>query len=174
MGRLVVLTVNFDTLLDGPASDVRVFATNEQFEQFPAYLDEYTRVGGPTPLLKLHGTIDVRASIVANVEDTLPGLEPARAAALTALMGKGRANVVYVGYSMRDLDLGPFLGQQVFGLFAEEMWVTPFPEGTVEAFAARYRTRNWLEGDRRSVESRTITQTSDSFIRQLSTAWSRP
>ncbi len=127
-GRLIVLTVNFDTLLDDPAGGARVFTTDEQFAEFPEYLDEYVAHGGATPLLKLHGTIEIPNSIVANVEDTMPGLEPNRTAALGALMAKGRANLIYVGYSMRDLDLSPYLGQQVFGQFAEEMWVSPFPK----------------------------------------------
>lgn len=168
--RLVIATVNFDTLLEAAAGDaVRVFASEEDFGDSGAYLDEYLMNGGPVPLLKLHGSIADRQSIVANVDQTRPGLTPLRRDALARIHSGERLPIpwVYVGYSMRDLDIGPLLAQTAFAERVDEAWVSPFPDRAVTDFIRRWRTAGWKQSDAREGRARMIGVTADRFFTEL-------
>lgn len=126
--RLVLMTVNFDQLIeDGarvlgptdpdpyaehPASPgdppaVRLFVDDADLEAFVKFYPGYRDHGGPVPLLKLHGTIDRPHTVRANVDVTLPGLSEAASAALRSLVPPPGSNTnwTYVGCSMRDPDI---------------------------------------------------------------------
>lgn len=175
--RLVIVTVNFDTLIEHENGDVRVFADDTQFEGCVAYLDEYLEHGGSVPVLKLHGTIEDPQTIIATVDRTAMGLPETRVDALTRLIDAARPIPwTYVGYSMRDLDLSPVLQRTSFAQGTEEAWVSPFPAATAESFADEHRKAHWApwvgRAERRNYRERLISETSDIFFELLADHWS--
>lgn len=171
--RLVIVTVNFDTLIESVAGDViEVFATEEEFALCPDYLARYFASGGKVPVLKLHGSIDRPESIVANVDQTLPGLSILRRAALETIRNAGPQRVpwLYVGYSMRDLDLRPLLGQADFAERLEETWVSPFPDAGAVSFSRQGRVAYWQAIGAREFPARIIGETADVFFRELASS----
>jgi hypothetical protein len=171
--RLVVVTVNFDTLIESVASDgIEVFATEEEFALCPDYLARYFASGGKVPVLKLHGSIDRPDSIVANVDQTMPGLSTLRRAALESIRDSGSQRVpwLYVGYSMRDLDLRPLLGQADFAERLEETWVSPFPDAGAVSFCRPGRVAYWQSIGAREFPARLIGETADVFFRELASS----
>ena len=85
--RLVLVTVNFDSILEIKAGDaVRPFIEESELAQVPDYLRTYRNDGGPVPLIKLHGDINKPQSIVVNIEETAGGLSAARLEALEGIM----------------------------------------------------------------------------------------
>jgi hypothetical protein len=171
--RLVIVTVNFDTLVESVASDaVRVFATDEEFQSCPAYLAQYLTSGGRIPLLKLHGTIERPESIVASVDQTMAGLAPGRRAALEYVrdFGTPPVPVIYVGYSMRDLDLRPMLAEHAFARGFDETWVSPFPDPAVYSFCREWRKTSWETAPARGLQERQIGQTADAYFDELVSA----
>jgi hypothetical protein len=171
--RLVVVTVNFDTLIESVSSDViEVFATEDEFASCPAYLASYLTAGGRVPVLKLHGSIDRPESIVANVDQTMPGLSTLRRAALESIRAAGAQRVpwLYVGYSMRDLDLRPLLAQADFAERLEETWVSPFPDSAAVSFCRQGRASYWQSIGAREFPARVIGETADVFFRELASS----
>jgi hypothetical protein len=192
--RLVLLTVNFDQLVDdgavvlsptdldpydtappGPADPptVRLFVTEEDFEAFPAYYSKYCRDGGAVPLVKLHGTVDRPETVRANVDVILPGLGENAAELLRSLLGRagpgGTATKwTYVGCSMRDPDINAVIATRSFAVGTFERWVAPMADPHVEAFARQVRSPAWKEaGLPTELVERIITQTADTFMTQL-------
>jgi len=167
--RLVIATVNFDTLLESAADGaLRVFATEEEFAECVGYLDGYLAEGGDVPLLKLHGSITARESIVANVDQTRPGLTPLRREALARLHTSDHiVPWIYVGYSMRDLDIGPLLSQTSFAESVDETWVSPFPDRAVIEFTRRWRRDGWQKLGARDWRARMIGVTADRYFTEL-------
>jgi hypothetical protein len=143
---------------------VEVFVTREKFEDFPSYLDRYMAGDDiKPPLLKLHGTIEQRESIVATVGQAAGGLMPERRDALLAL-ARRKPRWVYVGYSMRDPDITAVLGFDEFQDGVTETWVSPIGAPSAREFVA---------GKRRSridFMAQSITQSSDSFLSLLAAA----
>jgi hypothetical protein len=165
--QLAVVTVNFDTMIES-AGTAKAFASDEEFEQAPTYIDHYWREGGEVPVLKLHGTIDRPDSIIATVEAVARGLAPAKVAALRSLLASDKPTQwVYVGYSMRDGDVTDVLGLQEFQRSLDESWVSPFPIVTAEEFADARRDY----ANRRDFWARCITATADNFLEELAAAW---
>ncbi len=175
--RLVLVTVNFDTLIEHENGDVRVFANDAEFESCVAYLDDYLEHGGAVPVLKLHGTIEDPQTIIATIDRTAMGLPSTREDALSRLTDQA-ASVpwTYVGYSMRDLDLVPVLERASFALGTEEVWVSPFPAATAESFAEEHRKAHWAplpgRAERRNYRERLISETSDIFFELFADHWS--
>lgn len=189
--RLVLLTVNFDQLVEhgaivlspsdpdpyesiapGPGDPpaIRVFVTPEDFEQFPAYFEKYKADGGVVPYVKLHGTIERPETVRANVDVTLPGLGEAAAAMLRSLVPEVGSSVdwVYVGCSMRDPDVTDITRTQEFSHRAREVWVAPLVDPHVERWVALIRQPAWeAERLKDDLRERTITQTADVFFRHL-------
>src|SRR5205085_176826 len=121
--------------------------------------------GGPIPVLKLHGTIERPDTIVATVDQTLRGLSPAKTSALQALGGLRKTLPwVYVGYSMRDLDLESVLALPMFYRNLDERWVSPFTVPTARQFTERHRVYG---NDSLDFWQRSITQTADVFCEEL-------
>jgi len=171
--RLVVVTVNQDTLVERThPGEVELFVTEEDFaDRWPAYYEEYRTKGGKVPLLKLHGTVEMPASVVASVDLTLGGLPESRRQALARLADAQRPPWIYVGYSMRDFDVNGLLGEAGFATRVDESWVAPFPEAHVKGFVGQHRLGLWNERHAASFDDRMITQTSDVFMKELAAVW---
>lgn len=195
--RIVLLTVNFDNLIEAGARvlgpneldpyeaappgladlpAVRVFVTEADFALFPAYYERYRTGGGAVPLLKLHGTVDRPETVRANVDVIMPGLGEHAAECLRALLGPAgtATSWTYVGCSMRDLDINAVTATRSFAVGAFERWVAPMADPNVEAFARRVRSPAWKEaGLPTELRQRIITQTADTFMTQLA-GWLLP
>jgi hypothetical protein len=166
--NIVIVTLNFDTLLD-EWGNVSVFASDKECAQFPDYLNKYRESGGAVPLLKLHGTLKELKTIVATVDETARGLSIEKISALHALLPEeGRVPWVYVGYSMRDWDVTTVLARNPFGQRLREYWVSPFITRTAEEFVERSRVDDSVP----SFWERSITLTADTFFQELKSSWS--
>ena len=175
---LVLVTVNFDELLESQCGEeLDVAATPDEFrgmaERLPGYM---VRPKGKVPYLKLHGTISKPSSITASVNQTQAGLDSARSTALRLLPAsavEAPRKMIYVGYSMRDLDLEPWLGDRALCDGVEEWWVQPFLDANVAAFVERFRVQAWAAqpGQEREVDKRMITETADTFFTTLASCW---
>lgn len=169
--RAVIVTVNFDQGLEEELkSAVSPYISEADFESFEDDLASYLSNGGPVPYVKLHGDIGSPKTIVANVDDTEAGLSHARLAALRSI----REVVdpvrpwVYVGYSMRDLDVQPVLTTPDHRSGLVEWWVGPFVDPGVREFIEAARIPRWrMEQRNYTVEDRFITLTSEEFFAQL-------
>lgn len=178
--KLVLVTVNYDRLIEsGQEDEVEVFSDGESFSHCVDYLDEYLSDGADAtkiPLLKLHGSFGAaQETLIASIEQTLTGLTTDKAESLDRACrpsGDARVPFVYVGSSMRDLDIGPHLAQTRFARQLDERWVLPLPTESVTQFVQRSRLRPWREaGTSDSLEQRVITWTADEFLRLLAANW---
>jgi hypothetical protein len=172
-GRIVVAEVNFDTLVEahGP-EDLKVFATDEEFAQAPAYIAQYLAgdVSG-VPLLKLHGTIDRPESCIVSAEQTRKGLSQQKHEALRALLDPEEPRLwVYVGTSMRDRDLLAVFNGPDFRNGTDEVWANPFLNETIETYA-RGRVDTWKARRWTSIGDRLITEVADGFFDELNKEW---
>jgi hypothetical protein len=171
--RLVIVTVNFDRIIEVKAGDaVRPYVDESELAQLPADLRAYRTNGGPVPLVKLHGDIDRPQSIVVNIEETASGLSAARLNALEGILEVMKEQEVrpwwFVGYSMRDLDLDAHWESAGFADTMVEHWVAPFVDASVEKFIRSRRQPRW---DRNSfgfrIENRVVTLTASDFFALL-------
>lgn len=174
--RLVIVTVNFDELIEHNFPDaVRRFATEDDFESCPAYLRDYFAGDEDrVPVLKLHGTISAPASCLVTDVAIREGLSEAKRHSLAALVADGPvASWVYVGASMRDVDVVPVLKDRPFKADRiDERWAVPYPEPSIEAFVAN-REHDWLRSDVEPAQPRYITEFADAFLEALSAEWTR-
>jgi SIR2-like domain len=173
---LVLVTVNFDTLIHHRLNRyVRTFATDRQFRGCARFVRDYfDGTDQRVPILKLHGTLPTRASIVATIERVAEGLNTDKAASLEALLPAGdeRTAAVYVGYSMRDRDVTGVLGLPRYANEWDETWVHPHDVSSVNAFIEAHRRQIWTSSQRAdTVLERTITETADTFLTALAAAW---
>jgi len=165
--RCVVVTVNFDEVLDDAAgATVRRFSTDDEIRAFPGYLARYMNgEEEAVPLLKLHGTISDPLSCIVNAEQTERGLPEHKKAALESILGHEegpRAPLIYIGASLRDVDVVPVLQSSVFATRSEEMWVAPLRGPSIDAFA-QSRYDEWRRGGRGDLEARFISTGADEF-----------
>lgn len=175
--KLIVLTVNLDELVEqGHRDKLDVIVDENGFADFAdsglsAYLagDEQTN---RVPYLKPHGTISDLPSCVTSSRQTQQGLSEGKQAAIQALVRIDESlRWVYVGASMRDVDLKPVFDGADFLRVADERWVSPFPSDTVEDFAAgREQLETWRTLD---LFARQITETADTFMTELADQWPR-
>lgn len=174
--RLVVVTVNLDRFIEHDAAGlVHAFATEKEFEQAADYVRRY--VAGeaiPVPVLKVHGTITDFDSCVVTDDDTSTGVSAAKRAALTAaLEAPGHTPWIYVGASMRDIDLQQFFGNTDFAEQTNEYWVVPYLPDTVEDFA-KQRVGFWRKRTPdEQLQERLVTETADTFMEALARHWPR-
>lgn len=180
--RLVLLTVNFDRVLEVRAGDAALhpIVTEGDLGDFETYLPEYLENGGPIPLVKLHGDIDDPDTIVANLRETGAGLSHARDRALLALISALEEKPIrpwwYVGYSMRDRDLDTTWKSPRFHKF-QEHWVAPFLDPSVERFIKENRQVPWERASRpQTAYDRLISLTAsdffDEFAGRVTSRWS--
>ena len=171
--RVVLLTVNFDTLIEaelGP--ELEVLATPEDLKRSPSVLKNYLHTGGKIPLLKIHGTIEKPESIVADVESTALGLGGEVSEAFDELLGsKDPTHWTYLGYSMRDPDVNEIIGGARFSSGAFERWVTPLPDESVQSFAEIHRVARWAAAGSPTLLERVLTETADHFLNRLDELW---
>lgn len=175
VGRVVLVEVNFDTLVERHSrARLKVFATNAEFNDAVPFLERYLAGNEPEiPLLKLHGTIDQPDSCVVSVEQTERGLGPTKVAALRSLLtpdAPRKRRWLYVGASLRDLDLRPLLRSEEFARGLDEWWVSPYLVDSVEEFGTD-RLGFWKDTGRLTIEARLITEDADAFFRALRAAW---
>jgi len=168
--RTVVITVNFDTLVEVENGEVHTMVTEQEFRDGRDYLGTYLgEPDKPVPFLKLHGSIQSRETIIATVDQTAQGLSTAKADCIRALLDtNSKVPWVYVGYSMRDPDIGSILHSRVVADRADEYWVGPFEDPNALAWSGSHRQ---FGQDRRTFWERCITLTADRFFEQLSAAW---
>lgn len=163
--RLVVAMVNFDQLVeDGLATEHEVIASVDDFDVSQALLAERMS-GQPTvlPILKVHGTIDRPETLVADIDATTMGLPRTVEAALdTIISTAGRVTWVWVGCSMRDVDMRQWLRRQDASNITE-FWVDPLPPRSVLEYAQERRLAQWAS-DEQTLADRQITESSDVFL----------
>lgn len=166
--HFVIVEVNFDLLIETHLKvPYRVFATDAEFESAADYVSRFLE-GKETavPILKLHGTIDNFDSCIIQIDQTGTGLGNPKRTSLEALIADPRRLWVYVGASMRDKDLIPFLLGEECADGLDERWVTPYLVDTIERFAES-RQRKWTSTDRPTLQDRLITETADTFFGKL-------
>ena len=173
--KLILVTVNFDERIERDHTDqLDVIVSDEAFDEFAKDgLSKYL-AGAPSPrkvpYLKLHGTISDLDTCVASSRETGQGLKPGKEAAIMALSGIDvPVQWMYIGASMRDIDLKPVFTSAGFKNAVDERWVAPFPDDNVAAFA---RTReDLLDWREVTLFERQITETADVFMTGLAARW---
>lgn len=176
--RPVLVTVNFDELIERAAGEaVRAIVTEDEFKHFPAYLAAYmAHEEDAVPLLKLHGTISNENTCVINAAITEEGLPEAKRVALKALAASVQTDAdarplwIYVGASLRDVDVVPVLAAEDFAVAFEEAWVMPLRAESIEAFAVE-RLPIWQAQRREQLDARVMSATADAFFGLLKEAW---
>ena len=172
VGRVVLVTVNFDTLVERHAGvPLEVFAADEEFESAAAYVTRYLAgAESAVPYLKVHGTIDRPESCVVSAEQTDTGVGNGKLAALRALLdGDSQRLWIYAGSSMRDHDLLRVLGDEDFARGLDERWVVPYLTDGIRRFGED-RATFWARSRRPTIEDRLITETADAFFEALEAA----
>lgn len=173
--RIAVVTVNLDDLIERHCGEhVQAIISDDDFRTAAARMHAYWQEGGPSPLLKLHGTLNDPGTLVASVHSVALGLSDTKIAALDAAFlntDGSRTTVCYVGSSMRDRDLNQLLGLRRYAERLEEWWVAPTIAQSVREFIETYRHRRWeVAGDPYEPEAHCITLVADEFIAALSAA----
>ncbi len=174
VGRIVVAEVNFDLLVETTEAPLKVFASQQDFAEAPAYVKRYLVGEEPAiPLLKLHGSIADIETCVVSTEQTEQGLGQQKLEALRVLLDPSHPRLwVYVGASLRDLDLRPVLLGEDFSRGLDERWVSPYLTESVEEFGAGRAPRWTQHTDFSTIDERLITETADAFFQALHSAWS--
>ncbi|MCY3747758.1 MAG: SIR2 family protein [Chloroflexi bacterium] len=169
--RLVLITVNFDSLVEMSGSDVYAIVTEEEFEDGLSYIDSYfAGEDRRVPFLKLHGSIEFRSTIVATIDQTASGLTTAKDQCVRGVLREeAKVPWIYVGYSMRDPDLWSVFQSKDFIDGVDEYWVAPFEDRNIRQWCEKHRQ---FEGGQRKLWERSITLTSDRFLEELLRAWS--
>lgn len=176
--RLVIVTVDHDELAEHEHGDVLDIAVDDDdFRRLVPILADMRKGGdhpdGKIPMLKLHGTLNRPATCVVTDEQTRSGITPAKADALMALVQNlppnQRVPWVYVGASMRDIDLDRIFGAHEFNQSVSERWVAPWPEDSVRRFV--YAKNRWWAAAGETLLDRTVTETADAFMNALDDQW---
>ena len=175
--RMVLVTINFDELIEHDHEDALDIAIDDDdFGRLAPILARMRRgedhPDAKIPLLKLHGTINQPDTCIVTDAQTRSGITPAKTEALMSLVRDvppaESVQWVYVGASMRDIDLDRVFGHREFNDSVSERWVMPWPEESVRRFVDG-KTRGWEA--RESLLERTVTETADSFMRVLADDW---
>lgn len=165
--RAIIVETNFDVLVETHCSaDFRVFASKEEFKDAAGYIERYLdSTESAIPLLKIHGSIDRPETCIVSTAQTEGGVGEEKLAALRSLHGTvdHPRRWLYVGTSMRDLDLRTVLREEDFARKVDEQWVEPFLSPGVEEFG-RARGPFWRMTERPTIQDRLITETADAFF----------
>lgn len=167
--RLVIATVNFDQLIEvGMSADHVVLASPDEFETHRALVTD--RLDGSAtqiPILKVHGSIERPETIVADIDSTSGGLPRKIADTLTAMTDSQEyLTWVWVGCSMRDVDIAQWLRTLDGARQIKEFWVDPLPPASVTRYAQQRRRWDWAQ-HHSTLRDRQITETSDVFFTEL-------
>jgi hypothetical protein len=173
-GRLVVVEVNFDRLVEEHATvPTRVFAADEEFADAPAHLESYLAgTASELPILKVHGTIDQPSTCVVTDDQTAIGVGSNKLTALRTLLNEDEPTLwLFIGASMRDHDLARVFADETWARGVDERWVVPYAVDTIETYA-NARTPFWrAQGSpRQDLYSRLCTESSDVFLAALRAA----
>jgi len=177
--RLVLITVNFDRLIENDEdTTIETFVDDASFAGCVDYLDSYLSADPGTekvPLLKLHGSFDDQETLIASIEHTLTGLTTDKSSALDracrpSTSGR-RVPFVYVGSSMRDLDVTRQLSQPHYATDLNEGWVMPLPAPSVTEFVHMNRSQAWRNAGAATRQQRMISWTADEFFEALAAGW---
>jgi hypothetical protein len=171
-GRIVLAEVNFDQLVEKHSAGLRVFASQHEFLAAAEYVRAYlTGEEAEIPLLKLHGTISDFATCVISEEQTEQGIGQEKLQALRALLDHQEPRLwLYVGASLRDLDIRQVLLGEEFARGLDERWVSPYLSESVEEFR-NSREPIWRSTDFPTLDDRLITEKADAFLAALLNAW---
>jgi hypothetical protein len=172
-GRLVLVTVNFDELIETDIGvPTNVLYTPEQFESGIDSLKAYLAgdAAQPLPVLKIHGSISDPRSLIATIDSTSAGLHDHVRSALNLVLDTARKPLrwVWIGCSMRDRDVNAWLG----GLSADaldEWWVDPLPGQPLDDFYAAHRVHRWAKTGQ-DLKGRLIIDSADGFLHALADA----
>lgn len=165
--RLVIATVNFDQLVEDGHDDYVVLKSREDFRDLRSSVAERVTDGGaPLPVLKVHGTIEDPETMVADIEDTTRGLPREVVETLDVLLGNEPLTWVWIGCSMRDVDMRAWLKQKDGTNDLREWFVDPMPGRGIYDYAHFDRRRDWAIVDY-SVEQRLVTETANNFLTGL-------
>jgi hypothetical protein len=168
--RLIIVTINFDQLVEHELTDEHiVVARPEDFDRHrQLVIDRIRDGGGPLPILKLHGTIEHVETLVATIAQTEFGLPREIAETLDAMVAVGDQALtwVWIGCSMRDVDVRIWLGNQDGARDLNEWWVDPLPGQALFDYARYLREGQWAALGNTLTE-RLITETADVFLKRL-------
>ncbi|MGP8160243.1 MAG: hypothetical protein ACLQGJ_03325 [Candidatus Dormibacteria bacterium] len=169
--RIILVTVNMDRLVEeNVTAPLKVFVSRAEFRHAGQYVRRYAKGDEvAVPYLKLHGCISELSTCVMSTDQTQLGLGDRKLRGLRAAVGKNRL-WIYIGASLRDLDLRPILLSEEFARL-DERWVNPYWVESYDEFAER-RLPFWRGTSRRSLEERLVTETADTFLGALRTACS--
>ncbi|WP_131812360.1 SIR2 family protein [Mycolicibacterium fortuitum] len=172
-GRLIVMTVNFDRLIEADmAAPNTVLYRPQDFTDNLETIAKY--VAGhpdlPVPILKLHGSIDDPESLIATIDTTSAGLGGSVRRMLNAILDTAGHSLrwIWIGCSMRDQDVNQWLG----GLALEALddwWVDPLPGQSLDDFIATTRAPRWTPLNR-TLDDRLIIDSADGFLSELAEA----
>lgn len=169
-GRLIVMTVNFDQLIEaGVETETLVVRTPEEFKAGHASIKAYVEGDQtrPVPILKLHGSIESPDTLIATIDSTATGLHADIRAVLDTIVHTTDQPTpwVWVGCSMRDLDVNDW----VRGLADNDLdqwWADPFPGASLDRFIADSRLATaWTKDGR--LAQRQIIDSADRFLVHL-------
>lgn len=164
--RVIVVEVNFDRQVeDGLVPEHAVYWRSDHFDDAADHVRR--RVGGNprggVPILKIHGSIEDPDSLVADLAQTVSGLDPRVRNALEAILGNGPADWAWVGCSMRDRDINQWMSNHRDGRLVIDWWVDPLPGPNVQHFVDDARP----PAVQVALTQRLITETADSFLDSL-------
>jgi hypothetical protein len=172
--RLIVLTVNFDRLIEHELGvECRVFAAPGEFaDGVEAVAARLSVDGGPLPVVKLHGDIERPDTIVADVDQTRFGLPADARQLLDTIVERSGIPVpwVWLGCSMRDLDVDEWSRDQNGHRDLFEWWVDPLPGPTLNSYWQRFRRKDQYERDIDYERQRLLPETGDRFLTALADA----
>lgn len=167
--RLVIATINFDQLIEeGMTADHIILADPQEFESHRTTVTD--RIAGTetrVPILKVHGTIDRPDTIVADIDTTDAGLPRQISTTLSSLVDSHEyLTWVWVGCSMRDVDIAHWLHTLNGATDIKEFWVDPLPPASVTRYAEKKRRFEWAQHGF-TLRDHQITETSDVFLGEL-------
>jgi hypothetical protein len=172
--RLVILTVNFDQLVETDlGAPPTVFVAPDDFGAgCDAVAQRLRDGGGPLPVIKFHGDIDRPETIVADIDQTRFGLPPDAVRLLDTILDEGGRPItwIWVGCSMRDRDLNEWTRQQHGQRDVFEWWVDPLPGPSIGAFWSSFRRKDQDERDIDFERQRLLPETADNFLEALANA----
>ncbi len=165
-GKLVVLTVNFDELLEPLCVDkLMPVGSRDELKEAGSLIEQYLNGSvDRIPYIKLHGTISRPEDIVSDYERLLAGV-PRGVEELFDIIGAydDPMPFIYVGHSMRDLDLQEVLSSPRHASALFERWISPRADPNVERFIARHRIGKWHDDAWR----RFVFTTADAYFQLL-------
>jgi hypothetical protein len=122
--------------------------------------------------VKLHGDIERPETIVADIDQTRFGLPSDARHLLEVVVEQAGRPVpwVWVGCSMRDVDVDEWSREQNGQRDLFEWWVDPLPGPSLDAYWHRFRRKDRDERDIDYARQRLVPETADRFLAALADA----